>query len=139
MYPNDPQFAQSPPSTDSNRSVRILLVEDHEDTLRAMSRLLEKLDHRVVTANCMKSALHAATLENFDLLISDLGLPDGTGLDLMRQLLDRAPIRGIALSGYDSDDDLEETRAAGFSAHLTKPIDFAALQIAIRTIADEDN
>jgi CheY-like chemotaxis protein len=119
--------------------VSILLVDDHEDTLRAMSRLLRRLDHRVVTANCVQGALRAAKEEEFDLLISDVGLPDGTGLDLMRQLLDRQSIRGIALTGYGAENDLRQTREAGFSAHLTKPIDFRALESAIRTVADEVN
>jgi signal transduction histidine kinase/ActR/RegA family two-component response regulator len=122
-------------SSESGKPVSILLVDDHQDTLRAMSRLLRQLEHRVVTATCVQGALRAADKENFDLLISDLGLPDGTGLDLMRQLLGRQPIRGIALTGYGSDSDLRKTREAGFSAHLTKPIDFRALESAIRSVA----
>jgi CheY-like chemotaxis protein len=121
------------------KPVSILLVDDHEDTLRAMSRLLRNLEHRVVTANCVQGALRAADEQNFDLLISDVGLPDGTGLDLMRHLLVRRPIRGIALTGYGSDSDLRQTREAGFSAHLTKPIDFRALESAIRSVAEELN
>jgi signal transduction histidine kinase/ActR/RegA family two-component response regulator len=141
---DSPSITPAPPlpqttamAAQAPRPVNILLVDDHEDTLRALSRLLRKLEHRVVTANCVKGALHAATEENFDLLISDVGLPDGTGLDLMKQLLGRQPIRGIALTGYGSDQDLKQTREAGFSAHLTKPIDFHALETAIRKVADD--
>jgi signal transduction histidine kinase len=125
-----------PPAREPAKPVSILLVDDHEDTLRAMSRLLRKLEHRVVTANCVQGALRAADAENFDLLISDVGLPDGTGLDLMRELLGRQSIRGIALTGYGTDQDLRQTREAGFSAHLTKPIDFRALETAIRSVAE---
>ena len=124
-------------AAEAPRHVNILLVDDHEDTLRALSRLLRKLEHRVVTANCVQGALRAANEENFDLLISDVGLPDGTGLDLMKQLLGRQPIRGIALTGYGSDQDLRQTREAGFSAHLTKPIDFRALETVIREVAED--
>jgi signal transduction histidine kinase/CheY-like chemotaxis protein len=109
----------------------ILVVDDHHDTLNAMSRLLRKLDHRVTTADSKAAALGAATRQEFDLLISDIGLPDGTGFDLMRELLARRPLKGIALTGYGSESDIERTREAGFSAHLTKPINLAGLQAVI--------
>jgi PAS domain S-box-containing protein len=112
--------------------LRILLVDDHADTLRAMSRLLRQLEHRVITADCVSSALSAAESNDFDLLISDVGLPDGTGTGLMRELLKRRPVKGIALTGYGMESDIQQTREAGFFAHLTKPIDFNQLQEAIR-------
>jgi signal transduction histidine kinase len=112
----------------------ILLVEDHEDTRRAMKRLLGRLNHRVITANCVNEALHAAKAETFDLVISDLGLPDGTGLDLMRKLLEDQPIPGIALTGYAMEADIEDAFAAGFARHLTKPINFSDLEEAIRSL-----
>ena len=108
--------------------LNILLVDDHEDTLRTMSRLLTKLRHRVSTATGVRQALDVASFEVFDVLISDLGLPDGTGLDLMRELLKKRPIKGIALTGYGSESDIEQTRAAGFLAHLVKPINFPQLE-----------
>ncbi len=81
--------------------------------------------------------LRLADGHEFDLLISDLGLPDGSGLDLIRKL--RAsrmtPIAGIALSGYGMDDDLRSSREAGFLEHLIKPIDFPGLEAAIRRVA----
>ena len=92
----------------------ILLVDDHADTLRAMSRLLKGLRHRVITANCVAAALKAADHQRFDLLISDIGLPDGTGLDLIQQLMARHPIKGIALTGYGMEADVEKSQAAGF-------------------------
>jgi len=115
--------------------MRILVVEDHADTLRAMSRLLEMSGHCVRTATCVAEALHAATQEAFDLIISDLGLPDGSGHDVMRELAGRSGVRGICLSGYDGQDDLNAARAAGFQDHLTKPIDFQKLQAAIERIS----
>ncbi|MBV8780820.1 MAG: response regulator [Phycisphaerae bacterium] len=114
---------------------KILLVDDHVDTLHAMSRLLRKLQHDVVTAESVADALRVAAAENPALLISDVGLPDGSGLDLMRELRQRQVIRGIALTGYGSESDYRQTLEAGFSAHLTKPIDFDALLGAIQTVS----
>ncbi|MDB5173463.1 MAG: domain S-box [Phycisphaerales bacterium] len=116
-------------------SLKILLVEDHEDSLRAMSRLLRKLEHQVTTATCVSTALEAAALEEFDLLISDVGLPDGTGLELMKELLTRRPIKGIALTGYGMESDIQQTHEAGFQRHLTKPINFIDLQEIIQEMA----
>jgi signal transduction histidine kinase/ActR/RegA family two-component response regulator len=113
------------------RPLSILLVDDHADTLRAMSRLLRRLEHRVITADCVRSALDAAETNDFDLLISDVGLPDGSGTALMKELVKRRPVKGIALTGYGTESDIRQTREAGFFAHLTKPIDFDQLQSAI--------
>jgi DNA-binding response OmpR family regulator len=68
-------------------------------------------------------------------VVSDLGLPDGDGLDLMRQLRDQYGLRGIALSGYGHDQDIRESREAGFIEHLVKPIDFARLEAAVRRVS----
>jgi CheY-like chemotaxis protein len=73
----------------------------------------------------------------FDILISDLDLPDGNGRDLMRNLAKHCPIRGIALSGYGMKDDIQSSIAAGFSHHLTKPVDWEELKIAIEKIAED--
>jgi len=102
----------------------ILLVEDDRDSLAALARLLECTRYRVCRASTVKDALAAASQTRFDLLISDISLPDGSGLDLMRELRRSQPLPGIAMTGHDSH---EASRAAGFSAHLTKPIDFAEL------------
>jgi CheY-like chemotaxis protein len=119
----------------SDRPLRILVVEDHGDTSRLMARLLEGHGHAVRTAEGVTTALEAAGQEEFDLLISDIGLPDGTGIELMRQLRATHPIKGIALSGYGSSEDVREARDAGFAAHVTKPVDFAKLQQLIQQIA----
>ena len=111
--------------------MRILLVEDHEDTARVMSRLLSRLGYTVEAAGTCAAALELAGAQSFDLVISDLGLPDGNGLELMRRLLERGPIRGIALTGFGMDEDVKETRAAGFVHHLTKPVSVEDLESAI--------
>jgi signal transduction histidine kinase len=116
--------------------LNILLVEDHEDTLKAMARLLRRLNHEVTTAATVEEARSAADAGIFDLLISDVGLPDGTGLQLMQDLLSSRPIKGIALTGYGSEADVEKTLQAGFSSHLTKPINFPDLEAAIMRVAE---
>ena len=122
------------PASFKSRGLDILLVDDHADTLRAMSRLLKTLEHRVTTATCVTGALAAADAGRFDLVISDVGLPDGTGLQLMEQLRSMYPLKGIALTGYGMESDIELTRKAGFQVHLTKPINFSDLQAAIQEL-----
>ena len=100
---------------------RILLVDDNQDTLRVIARLLRLNGHQVVTAESVSSAITAAA-EPFDLLITDIGLPDGTGWELMRELRRRGPVRAIALSGFSMDDDIRRSREVGFIEHLCKPI-----------------
>ncbi len=113
---------------------RILLVDDHLDTARAMGRLLKRWGCEVRTADSVASALQIASATHFDLLISDIGLPDGSGLDLIRQLRGIYPIRGIAVSGFGMDEDVALSRKAGFTDHLVKPIDLTRLEGAIRRV-----
>lgn len=117
------------------RHLKILLVEDHELTAHMMARLLRTFGHEVRTANSVGDAQRSAAAESFDLLISDVGLPDGTGLELMRDLARRYAIRGIALTGYGMEDDVRRSAEAGFAEHLTKPIDPSRLRAAIDRLA----
>ncbi len=114
---------------------RILLVEDHEPTLEVLSRLLRRAGHEVMTAQSVASAQAIAAQESFDVLISDLGLPDGTGLELIASLRARhTAFPAIAISGYGMEEDLLRTRAAGFATHLVKPVDFDQLRHALRKL-----
>ncbi len=113
---------------------RLLLVEDHEPTLQVLSRLLSRAGHEVTTASTVGDALKLAEAAEFDAVISDLGLPDGTGTELMRQLHARYGLRGIALSGYGMEDDVARSREAGFLLHLVKPVDFNQLEYALREL-----
>jgi CheY-like chemotaxis protein/two-component sensor histidine kinase len=106
----------------------ILLVEDHPDTLKIMARLLEMLRYRVVTAASVKAALEAAAKHELQLLVSDIGLPDGTGFELMEKLGGKFAGRSIALTGYGMDEDVRRCHEVGFARHLTKPVDFQKLQ-----------
>ena len=110
---------------------RVLLIEDHGDTLRALSELLAELSCEVVLAASVQEALAAAQDQTFDLVLSDVGLPDGSGLELMRQLKDRYGLSGIAISGYGMEEDRRRSREAGFVDHLVKPITFQQLATAI--------
>jgi len=103
---------------------RILLVEDNGDTAAMMKMLLEGFGYEVETAGDVSQALKAIESRGFDLLISDLGLPDRSGIELMHELRRRSNnIKGIALSGYGREEDLRRSREAGYSVHLTKPVD----------------
>lgn len=115
------------------RGLRILLVEDHADTGQAMCRLLRGFGCQVESASNVRAGLELAVNQAFDLILSDLGLPDGTGYDLIRQVLERRQVRAIALSGYGMEEDQRRSRDAGFVAHLTKPVDQTALVRAIQT------
>ena len=116
--------------------LRILLVEDNADTAEAMAELLSLLGYRVTKAGTVADALAAVDAERFDLLLSDLGLPDGSGLDLMRELARRNGdgLPGIALSGYGMEEDVRESLEAGFRKHLTKPVTLQQLEAAIREV-----
>jgi signal transduction histidine kinase/CheY-like chemotaxis protein len=126
-----------PGTTPTTRELRILLVEDDHSTLRIMSRLLEQRHYAVTVAETMAAALELGQREVFDLVISDIGLPDGTGWELMRQLRNTGSIKGIALTGLGMDQDVGKTHEAGFAAHLTKPVDFVKLVGMIQQVASE--
>jgi PAS domain S-box-containing protein len=117
--------------------LRLLIVEDHADTALLLKRLLEGSGFAVETAGSVAEALKAADGTHFDVLVSDLGLPDGTGCELMRQMRDRHPLKGIAMSGYGMEEDLRRSREAGFSEHLVKPVDISSLERAILNLVSQ--
>ena len=118
-------------SSDSPEGLRVLVVEDHADSATAIARLLRSFGYQPQVARDLKTAVELADRAPFDLLISDIRLPDGSGLDLMRQLRNLGPIKGIAMSGLASDADYQNSADAGFSAHLGKPLDFTRLRETI--------
>jgi CheY-like chemotaxis protein len=111
-------------------------VEDHPDTCEVLSRLLNAANYAVKAASSVEAALQLAASEGFDVVISDLGLPDGTGYDLMRQLRDRHGIKGIALSGYGMEQDQRRSREVGFLHHVVKPVDVSQLVALIQRIVN---
>jgi CheY-like chemotaxis protein len=113
----------------------VLLVEDHAPTRAAMERLLRRRRYRVLLAVSVAEARRAAAREKIDLVISDIGLPDGSGYALMAELQERHQIPGIALSGYGMEDDIAQSQAAGFAVHLIKPVGIQALDKALAIVA----
>jgi signal transduction histidine kinase/CheY-like chemotaxis protein len=116
---------------------RLLVVEDHEDTIEILARLLQSAGYEVTAARSVTEALAVAAAAPFDLLISDIGLPDASGLDLMRQIRDRFGIPGIALSGYGMEEDIRQSRDAGFMDHIVKPINLDHLKAAIHRVVSQ--
>ncbi|MGH8095360.1 MAG: hybrid sensor histidine kinase/response regulator [Chthoniobacterales bacterium] len=116
----------------TGRKGHLLVVDDHQDTCIGMKLLLERRGYRITLAHTADQALEKAQVEKFDLLISDIGLPDRSGYELMKELRVKSALRGIALSGFGMENDISRARAAGFSEHLTKPINFERLDEAIR-------
>jgi len=128
---NPPVDKEVPPS---NACQRILLVEDHPDTLRTMRRLLCALGYSVVSAGNVAEAMRMVDAEEFDVLVSDIGLPDGSGLDIMRAVKDRRGKKGIALSGFGHDEDIRRSTQAGFAEHIVKPVNIQYLDAALRRL-----
>ena len=130
--------SQSSPASPLRRAVRplrILLVEDHGVTARMMRMVLTADGHAVESAGDVVTALDLASRHAFDLLVSDLGLPDGSGHDLMRRLRERGhEFPGVALSGYGQEEDIQRSHEAGFAAHLTKPASREAIVEAIASV-----
>lgn len=120
----------------SQQGLKILLVDDHQDTCAALEKLLVRRGHLVAATHNVRSAMEAAVRNKFDLLISDIALPDGSGMDLMMQLRAISNVPGIAISGFGNNSDIERSLQAGFSEHLIKPIKLEKLEAAIeRAIA----
>jgi signal transduction histidine kinase len=120
---------------EDGRRLRLLLVEDHVATRQSLMRLLQRRGYEVESAGSLAQARDLAARKAFDLVLSDIGLPDGSGYDLMAGLRDQAGLRGIALSGYGMDTDIALSREAGFVAHLTKPVSVQALDEALSVVA----
>jgi CheY-like chemotaxis protein len=119
------------PRSAERQPMRILLVEDHEDTNRSLTSLLRRRGYHVQSALTFQSALELSAEQKFDVLISDLGLPDGNGIDLIQKLGSKPPL-GIALTGFGMEQDIRKSREAGFQHHLVKPIDLNKLDSLIQ-------
>jgi CheY-like chemotaxis protein len=128
------------PASDAIAPARILLIEDHRDTAAALLRLLQRRKHQVQVAHDIHSALRLARAQEFDLIISDLSLPDGNALDMMRQLSGKGRTLppAIALTGHGAEADVQSTQEAGFAKHLTKPINITDLESAIAQVMQKD-
>jgi PAS domain S-box-containing protein len=140
LEPSTSDVVTPPAVASSNIQLRIMLVEDHQDTAATLLRLLSRRGYEVQSASSVTSALELARSFTFDVLVSDIGLPDGTGVDLLRKLREvprMASIPGVALSGFGMDEDIARSKDAGFTDHLTKPVDFALLQQCLTRIGQQ--
>jgi PAS domain S-box-containing protein len=119
------------PTRRNPQGISILLVEDHKDSAEVMSRLLRARGYSVETCATVAEALKIASGRHFNLILSDIGLPDGTGIDLIRQIREHSSIPAIALTGFGMDQDIKRYKEAGFDAHLTKPVNIQKLEMVI--------
>jgi CheY-like chemotaxis protein len=127
-----------PPMTNEGRAtarnpqgINLLLVEDHKDSAEVMSRLLRAKGYSVETCSTVAEALKISNERHFNLILSDIGLPDGTGIDLIRRIREHSSIPAIALTGFGMDQDISRYKEAGFDAHLTKPVNIQKLEMLI--------
>jgi len=145
VKPDGQERPETVARTAESAHAHLLLVEDHPDTVQVMARMLRRAGFQVTAASSLAQALAEAEAARkavddsgrsrpLRLVISDLGLPDGSGYDLMRRLRAEYRLRGIALSGFGMEEDVRHAEEAGFSRHLTKPVDFDLLLSTIREL-----
>jgi DNA-binding NtrC family response regulator len=101
---------------------RVILVEDQPDIAESLRRFLTCIGYKVYVAPDVASARALVKAVEFDVLVSDLRLPDGTGWELMQELSSEHPVRGIAISGYNSPEDIARSKHVGFLDHIAKPL-----------------
>jgi len=122
-------------SYNSGRRLRILVVEDHSDTLQALSRLLSHFGHEISLADGAQNALNILGSKEFDVVLCDIALPDGNGYDVIAEAKRRRPVKAVALTGFSATEDIQRGKEAGFDFHLTKPVDFHELRSVLGQIA----
>ncbi|HMH44488.1 MAG TPA: ATP-binding protein [Pyrinomonadaceae bacterium] len=117
------------------KSLRILLIEDHNDTRQTLSRLLTHFGHQISVADNTQSALEIVQSQKFDVVLSDIGLPDGSGYDVISQVKRKQPVKAVAITGFGTDEDVRRGKEAGFDFHLIKPIDVHELRNVLDQVA----
>src|SRR6266480_7369752 len=118
-------------SYNSGRRLRILVVEDHSDTLQALSRLLSHFGHEISMADGAQDALNIIDSKEFDVVLCDIALPDGNGYDVVSEAKRKRPVKAVALTGFGTADDIKRSQEAGFDFHLAKPVDFHELRAVL--------
>jgi CheY-like chemotaxis protein len=127
----------APTAPRSARKLRIFIVENHDDTRLLLRWLLEHLGHEVMEATSLSSAVQKLPGSSSDVLISDIGLPDGTGWEILRALPGQAPAYAIAMSGFGTSQDVVRSQQAGFRHHLVKPVEPGILERLLAEAAEE--
>jgi PAS domain S-box-containing protein len=117
------------------RQLRILLVEDHRDTRHALSRLLTHFGHQTSVANNTQRALEMMASQRFDVVLCDIGLPDGSGYEVISQAKRKWPVKAVAITGFGTDEDVRRSKEAGSDFHLVKPVDLDELQAVLQQVA----
>ena len=121
-------------SFQTDKPLRILVVEDHDDTRVTLSRLLTHFGHNISVAESKRGALDMIAAKNFDVILSDIALPDGEGYDVISEAKQKQSVKGVALTGLDGDEDIRRSKVAGFDFHLSKPVDFYELRSVLGQI-----
>jgi len=121
-------------SYNSVKRLRILVVEDHSDTLQALSRLLSHFGHEISLADTAQSALNTIDSKEFDVVLCDIALPDGNGYDVVAEAKRKRPVKAVALTGFSASEDIERGKEAGFDFHLAKLVDFHELRAVLGQI-----
>jgi two-component system CheB/CheR fusion protein len=127
----------APEAPGLQRPLRIFVVENHKDTLVWLTKYLEMLGHTVCFARTKAEALETLPKAGCDVLISDIGLPDGDGWELLRAVPLPHPIFAIAMSGFGMTADRAKSVAAGYRHHILKPFDPGALDAILEEAARE--
>jgi PAS domain S-box-containing protein len=116
------------------KPLRILLVEDHRDTRHTLSRLLTHFGHEVLAAKNIQSASEIVASNKIDVLLCDIGLPDGMGYEVISQAKRKRPIKAVAITGFGTGEDIRRSKEAGFDFHLVKPIDLRELRNVLHQV-----
>jgi len=132
-----PRSDHNPRAEHGFARLRVLVVENHHDTRALLCLMVEALGHFVVAAETMEQALQALAHQAYDVLISDIGLPDGDGWELMRRLHGHRPAYAVALSGFSMSADCARSRQVGFRHHLVKPYGIEQLPSVLREAVRE--
>jgi CheY-like chemotaxis protein len=133
LTPTSDKMSDEPaePSYKSGKSLRILVVEDHGETRETLSRLLSHFGHEISVADSTQQAFDIVGAKDFDVILSDIALPDGSGYDIMSELKQKKSVKGVALTGFCSDEDIRRSKEAGFDFHLSKPVDVHELRTVL--------
>ena len=111
-----------------------MVVEDHGDTLRVLARLLDHFGHEISMADGLQSALEIVESKELDVVLSDIRLPDGSGYEVIAQAKRKQPVKGVALTRFDKEEDIRRSKEAGFDFYLTKPVDFHELRTVLAQV-----
>jgi PAS domain S-box-containing protein len=137
LDPETNLVAPEPAAGEPKGGLRILLIDDHEDTQRVLAGLLRRFGYEVSVAGGVKEALKIFSLQSIDAILSDIGLPDGSGYDIISEAKRIRAVKGVALTGYGMSEDVRRSTEAGFDFHLTKPVDVAELRSVLHKLSSQ--